>query len=375
MSSAARPLHVVHAFATFAPGGPQVRTARLIDALGDSFRHSVLPMDGNASALERVTRRELVTIVDAERGRHGGTLRYARWLGAKIASLAPDLLITYNWGAMDAVLGARLRGIAPWIHAEDGFGPDEAVSFKRRRVWMRRLLLPRASAVIVPSRNLERIARSTWRLAAEQVRFIANGIDLDHFLPGDAAELRRELGLQPGDVLIGTVAHLRAEKDPLALLEGFSTIAAAHPRAHLLFVGDGVLGEELTRRTAELGLTARVHRLGFVPNPLACYRAMDVFALSSRTEQMPISLLEAMGCAKAVVSTGVGDVALMVAEANRAYVVPPGDRDAYARALGALCGDAQLRAALGRANRAEAERHFDQRAMVETYRRLWSGLP
>lgn len=375
MSRAPRPRHIVHAFATFAPGGPQVRTARLIDALGDAFRHSVLPMDGRASALERIARRDLVTLVDAERGRHGGTLRYAHWLGARIAALEPDLLITYNWGAMDAVLGARLQGIAPWLHAEDGFGPDEAQRFKRRRVWMRRLLLRRADAVIVPSRRLESIARELWRLPAERVRYVANGIDLEHFRPGPATTLRAQLGLADEDLLIGTVAHLRAEKDPLALLEAFGSFAARLPRAHLLFVGDGPLGEELDRRTQALGLGARVHRLGFVADPLACYRALDLFALSSRTEQMPISLLEAMACAKPVVSTAVGDVARMVAEENRAYVTPAGDPSAFAAALEQLGRSAELRRDLGEANRARTEADFDQRAMVDTYRRLWSGLP
>lgn len=367
--------HLVHAFATFAPGGPQVRTARLIDALGDEFRHTILPMDGQASCLDHIERRDLVRIVDAERGQHGGALRYARWLGQKIRALKPDHLLTYNWGSMDAVLGARLARIRPWTHAEDGFGPDEAKSFKRRRVWMRRLLLGGAKAVIVPSKKLAAIATSLWKLRPERVVYVANGIDLKRFSPGDGSALRRSLGLRDQDVLIGTVAHLRAEKDPLALLEAFSTIAVRHAHAHLLYVGDGPLNAPLAARAQQLGLAARVHRLGFIADPRDHYRAMDIFALSSLTEQMPISLLEAMASAKPVVSTDVGDVAHMVAPENRSLVVGLGEPSAYAAALDQLCRDPSTRHRLGAANREQCEAAFDQRTMVETYRRLWSGLP
>ena len=100
------------------------------------------------------------------------------------------------------------------------------------------------------------------------------------------------------------------------------------------------------------------------------YRNFDVFALSSDTEQMPLSVLEAMGCALPVAATDVGDVAAMLAEANRPFVVQQ-EAPALASALAALLDAPGARAAIGAANRARARIDFDQEAMFAAYAGLF----
>jgi glycosyltransferase involved in cell wall biosynthesis len=104
------------------------------------------------------------------------------------------------------------------------------------------------------------------------------------------------------------------------------------------------------------------------------YAGFDLFALSSDTEQMPLSVIEAMASGLPVVSTDVGDVRGMVAEENTRFVTAPRE-EALATSLLALLRDPALRLQIGAANLARAQRDFDQAAMFAAYHALWSGVP
>ena len=106
-------------------------------------------------------------------------------------------------------------------------------------------------------------------------------------------QARRSLGLPQGDLIIGTVGHLRAEKNQERLAASLRQAELTRP-ARLLLVGGGPFREHLGRLARELGVADRVHFPGIIQQPVDWYRAMNVFALSSDTEQMPIALLEAM---------------------------------------------------------------------------------
>jgi glycosyltransferase involved in cell wall biosynthesis len=100
-------------------------------------------------------------------------------------------------------------------------------------------------------------------------------------------------------------------------------------------------------------------------------RALDVFAMSSDTEQMPLGLLEAMACGLPVAATAVGDIPQMVAQENASFLVPRGAIDALASALRQLIDNPSLRAQIGTANLAKASAEYDQVLMFERYRQLF----
>jgi glycosyltransferase involved in cell wall biosynthesis len=357
----AEPKLLLHVFSTFAVGGPQLRFAALAAAFGARYRHIVIAMDGDHACATRLAegldvRRQSIEVVKGAVGTLGNVRRFRR----RLREIAPDVLVTYNWGALEWAL-ANIPRLVCHIHVEDGFGPEERAGQLPRRVLMRRLVLAR-STVIVPSRTLWRIATEVWRLDARRVRYVPNGIDLGRFAAGPVAA---------GEPLVGTVAALREEKNLARLLRAFRLVADATP-ARLVIAGDGPERPGLEQLTCDLGLAGRVRFTGHLDDPAALYRGLDVFALSSDTEQMPLSVIEAMAAGLPVASTGVGDVAAMLAAENRPFVTRL-DEQALAAAILALTRDPALRARLGAANRAKAEAEFGQTAMVAAWRALFDA--
>jgi glycosyltransferase involved in cell wall biosynthesis len=361
--------HLVHVFPAFATGGAQMRTVTVMNRLGDEFRHTVIAMNGDFTARQVVDPALDCRFVPAPPRR--GSLRDPWGLRRLIRELAPDLLLTYNWGAMDAFVGGATIPGLPLIHGEDGFGPDEAKRLLRRRVWMRRLWLRRAHRVVVPSRNLLRIARAEYRLREPRAAYIPNGIDSGSFTPGKNPALRRELGIAEEGVVFGFVGRLGGEKNLGLLLGAFA--AAGLPGARLLLVGEGECEAALRRQAEGLGLAGRVIFTGPQARPLDFYRAMDVFTMSSLTEQAPISLLEAMACGLPVLCTDVGDMREMLGSPAFPAIVNSEDLAGYTAGLRRMAADQAWRESLGTANRRRCLAAYSLETMIAAYRDLYRG--
>lgn len=364
----AAPPHLLHVFSTFAPAGPELRTVRLIEALGASFWHSILAIDGRTDARRALSAGAPARILEAPP--RAGTPRTVRALRRILRAERPALVLTYNWGAFDAVLAARSLGL-PVLHHEDGFNPDELAGFKRRRELARALVLRGVERVIVPSERLLGIATRRWRLPRRRLLLIPNGIRAERFSPADGApELRASSGIPREALVAGFVGHLRAEKNPARVLAAVRAL----PGVHALLLGEGPERARLEELASTPELAGRVHLAGHRADPAPWYRAMDVFVIGSDTEQMPVALLEAMASSLPVVATDVGDVARMLPESQRPFVVPlaPGDpAQGLARALHALAASPEQRALLGAANRARVLERYRFEDMLAAYRALY----
>lgn len=366
----ARP-RLLHVFSTFSAGGPQVRFATLANAWGDRFEHIVQASDNRFEARELLEPRVPFRIARDMPPLKGHALPATVWsIGWYLRRLKPDLLLTYNWGAVEVALANRLIGRRPHVHHEDGFGPDEAVQQNPRRARFRRLALPGARTVIVPSRNLERIARQSWGL--RQTRYIPNGVrlaDFDHEpMPGALPGLHKP----PGTLWVGCVGGLRAEKNPRRLVRAFAA-AARGLDAHLVLVGEGVERDAIKADAEHLGITARVHMPGFVAHPHTYMAWFDIYAIPSNTEQFPISQVEAMAARLPVMATDVGDVRAILPPLSQPLVSAVGDDEALAVNLRTLLTDKALRNRLGEANRTHVEAHYQLDAVLAAYDGIYSA--
>jgi glycosyltransferase involved in cell wall biosynthesis len=355
-----RPITLLHVFPTFAVGGAQARFAAVANHLGADARHIVVSLDGRLDARERLDATLDVTFPTllAPSSTLGGARVALAALRAWRAEV--DRLVTSNWGSMDWALANRVTRL-PHLHTEDGFGPEEQDRQLPRRAWARRIIL-RGSDVMLPSQNLLSIARDIWRLPPARLHYVPNGIDTARFAASAPIDPDRLAALGEGPV-IGTIAALRPEKNLARLLSAFAQFRARTP-ARLVIVGDGAERPALERQAAALGIGTHVLFAGHSTEPERWMASFDIFALSSDTEQMPLSVLEAMAAGLPVVATDVGDVRLMVAPENAPLIVPR-DEAAMAAAFAAA-----LTLGAGAANKARAQAEYDSAGMFARYRGL-----
>jgi glycosyltransferase involved in cell wall biosynthesis len=361
MPSSSRPRVLLHAFSTFQLGGPQARFVQLANALGPHYEHHVVAMDNRFDAGERLSAEVRWQPVQMT-VKKGGLLANRSECRRQIQRLRPDLLLSYNWGAIEWT-AANLPQLVPQVHVEDGFGPDEAHQQLPRRVWTRRVLLGLGRVpLVVASRRLQAIATDIWKVPPWRVSFLTNGVALP------------EPALQPkaDDLLcIGTVAGLRPEKNIARLIRAFAQLRIDQP-ARLVVVGDGPLRRELEALARSLGVAGDVEFTGYLANPGARLAEFDLFALSSDTEQLPIALLEAMAHGLPIVSTRVGDIEAVLAHVSPGNLCAPQD-DAFAQALREAVAQRSHWPAWSKRARDVVETLYAERSMVAAWTRVFDG--
>lgn len=369
---AERPPHLLHVFSTFCPAGPQVRTVALIHGFGQRYRHTIVACDNRTEASELIGG---VDVAYRPFSPGTGAMSTVRFFRDLIKDVQPDMLATYNWGAMDAVLAAKSMRFGSHVHHEDGFNADETDGLKGRRNWTRRISL-RGSEIIVPSSKLEGIARQTWRLP--RVHLIPNGVDADRFARDDAkgAAFRSQHGIPENAFLIGAVGHLRPVKNFGRLIRAaagapFSTGVSPH----LVLVGDGAERTSLEAVAQEVGDQIPVTFAGHATELVPAYSALDVFSLSSDSEQQPVSLLEAMAAGVPVAATNVGDIARTLSPDARENIVDlgPGVEAELGAAFARLAADPGRRAELAASGLRRVRADFSNEAMVAAYGKIFSS--
>jgi glycosyltransferase involved in cell wall biosynthesis len=367
------PIHILHLHSTFNLGGKESRAVRLMNAFGDKARHTIvsaMPDQLNArDAIARGIKYEIAQNPPPLSGRPS-VKRYeeiARFMRRF------DLVLTYNWGAIDGVMAARVfgKGLPPIVHHEDGFNQDEAERLNPVRNMYRRMALPAANALVVPSHVLEKVALKHWRQSPERVHRIANGVATMRYAEKPDAKLIPELqNRREGEVFIGCVAGLRPVKDLPLLVRA---CAGVNARFKLVIVGEGPERQNILDAAEAMAIEDQVILPGFLPEPHRYMGLFDIFALSSKSEQAPISVIEAMAAGLPIVSTRVGDIPVMVAPENDSFLAPRHHEVDLRDRIDTLARNPDSMHYIGEQNRARARALFDEAAMIASYARLYGA--
>ncbi len=282
------------------------------------------------------------------------------------------ILHVHGYAAADfGRVAARLSGAALVLH--EHFADPRMPAYQGVAD---RLLAPFTDRAIAVSESTREFLVRERHLPAEKVRVIWNGAPLDEFapVPAEAARAaRRELGLPPDGLVVGSIARLSEQKGHRYLLDAAARVLAARPEVRFLVVGDGDQRDALQAQARALGISERALFAGHRPDVPAMLGVCDVFCISSTYEGTPLTLFEAMAAGKPIVSTAVDGCREVLQDGVTGLLVPPSDADALGTALLRALDDPALRARLGAAARA-ASAEYDISRTVERIQDLYDEV-
>jgi glycosyltransferase involved in cell wall biosynthesis len=355
------PPRVAHIIAPARVGGAEAVVRALASAARERGRESwiaALLDDGAGHPFVEQARAEGTRVIEVRRGRRR-YLAEARALGEALREQGADLVHTHVYHADGVGYLAARRARLPVVSTLHGY--TGGALHNRFYEWLDRKLLARFDAVVcVSEAQRERMQRSGC--AVEKLAVVPNGHASRPPLP--RAEARARLGLGAGDVALGWIGRLSFEKGPDLFVETLARLGPSGGRG--ILIGDGAERGRLEARARALGLGEdRVRFAGFRGDAPSLLTAFDAIVISSRTEGLPVVLLEAMAAGTPVAAFAVGGVPDVLSDRS-GWLAPLGDVEALARALRALLGDpdqarARAREAAGiLASRFGVERWLEQ---------------
>ncbi len=251
------PVRILHLRSSFDLGGKEARAVRLMAAWGDRATHVIVSARPDALGARGAIPAGVAYQIAPEAPPLTGRPSVARFEAIARVMRRFDLVLTHGWGAIDGVMAARAfpKAMPPVIHHEDGFDADEAAGLKVQRTVYRRIALPAAAALVVPSRTLEVIALETWKQPRARVHRIADGIPTALYAQPPHPDAIPGLVKLDDEVVIGAIAGLRAVRNLPALVRAVGGLAG---RVRLVIVGEGPERAAIADAAEAMGLADRL---------------------------------------------------------------------------------------------------------------------
>jgi glycosyltransferase involved in cell wall biosynthesis len=245
-------------------------------------------------------------------------------------------------------------------------------TFKPTTRFANALTSPLSDATIAVSEEVRMSMSPRMRRRSET---LTHGIDVDAACAqrGARGDVRRELGVDDGVFLVGTVANYHPKKDWPTLLRAARRAHERNDSIRFCLIGQGPLEAQVKSLYAQLDLHDFVILAGYRPDAVRLMAAFDAFILASRWEGMPVALMEACALSLPIVATSVGGIPEMFRAGRDALLVQPGDPEALAAAVVTLAADTELLASLRHASTCLAPR-FDVRRAAKRIEQIYNGL-
>lgn len=350
-------------------GGAEVLAGNLARRLRDRYRFVFFCLDEAGPGAERL--RDDGFVVEVIGRRNGLDWRCPLRLAARWRHHGVQLVQAHQYTPFFYALLARLRrGRTPVIFTEHGrHFPD----FPRpKRKLANRMLLRRRDHVVAVGRSVKEALIDNEGISAHRIEVIPNGIDTERFRPSESSrmDVRAELGIGPEDYLVLMVARLDPIKDHLTAIRAAALARTKVPGLKLVLVGDGPERGTIENYVRERNLGSLVHLLGTRHDVPRLLTGADTLLLTSVSEGIPLTVIEAMATGVPVIGTSVGSMADVVTE-SVGRLAAALDAEALAGHLVNLGSSGCIRRSMGGEGRARANAEFSEVGMATKYSQLF----
>lgn len=287
-----------------------------------------------------------------------------------LKDIKPDIVHTYNLAGAEFLPVARLAGVKHTVHCEHGTPQTQASNQNTKLTLMRRLFLSFANHIIVVSHPLKTWLNKTVKVRADKITVVPNGVN---------TQVYKYIPFSPRPTFtIGTVARLSIEKNQQLLLQAFELFLSKVPAqaAKLCFlriVGDGEQRRALEEQANAMSAKDNVTFVGNSDKVVEELQKFDLFVLSSVSEGMPMTILEAMSLGLPILSTDVGNISDVLHTSKGGVTVPSGDVDALAMHMMRFYEQQELRQQMGEKGSSYVQEHFAIQRMLSAYTAVYEA--
>lgn len=361
---------ILHCFADFHESDAARRQIPIISGLGSGFSHDFAGGKTEPGRVEGMAEAAGARRLSEFPALTGGVAGPSRLVAMARAMAGYDLILSYGWGAINAVMAHRVFGqsfaLPPLIHHETGLGESSAGEFAPWRNFYRRIALGSAQSVVVETAQQARLAAEHWHVPGSRLHVAPRGLDAAAFGKAVARDALPGLIKRSDEYWIGSMA---AGGDVSGLVRLLDQFADLPQNWHMVIFGERSGLVAITDKAGELELSHRVHLPGTAIDRAAALGLLDIYADCGDGPAFPASVLEAMASGLPVVATSASPAMALLSLPNREHLQSSDETAALLR----LAEDPLACREIGKANRARAMEEFDHASAVAGYRTLYSG--
>jgi len=267
---------------------------------------------------------------------------------------------------------AFLAGVPSRIASHHG--KIEGIPYLLERLHGRMVNSRIVSTLVTVSKRVSRLATQTEGVNPEKIKLILNGIEIpseDSFDQADVQVVRREFDVKEDGQLVISVGRLTSQKGHAVLLDAVPDVLARFSNTVIAIVGDGPLRESLIEQAISLGIEEAVRFMGVRDDVFRLLNAVDLFAMPSLSEGLPMALLEAMGMGVPILASKLEGIASVVEHEKHGLLIPSGEVESLSLSLIRLLEDSSLREKLAIAGKRLVLDNYTLDRMCEEYEQVF----
>lgn len=356
-----REIHVLHVVPGLGAGGMELAMARVITGLhNDGFRHSIACLKGEADIAGHLPSETKIHYFHSRPNEPQLPFRLAKL----VREIQPDVIHSRNWGAWPEMCLARLFATwppVPFIFSFHGLGKAGYMPWRRRVA--SKAMVHCTTQLFTVSRQSRDLMVAHWGWPKSRTAVIPNGVDTSKFFPVKKPHNAK--------LMIGSVGNLRTVKNHALIINACARLVQEGVDLEIHIAGEGNQREPLTQLAATLGLSDRLFLLGKITEIPEFLNKLDIFVLSSDSEQHPNALNEAMACGVSSIATRVGCVDDLLDGGRWGKIIEPADVDGLVSSIRELANDEFLRQNFADLGLKQVRDSYSLEVMLKHYKQLY----